>query len=93
MTRKTRARAKRAVRAPLMSEVELARLGGGYVAYIRVITARQASKMFPAVQGLPKNGNIFALYGADGTAIALTDSKQAALGHAKDDELEVASVH
>lgn len=79
--------------APLMSEVELARLGGGHIAYIRELTSDEARQMFPTVQGLPSGINLFALHGADGTPIALTDSKQAALGHAMDDELEVASVH
>ena len=30
---------------------------------------------------------------ADGTPLALTDTKQAAIGHAFDDDLEIASVH
>ena len=30
---------------------------------------------------------------ADGTPLALTDSRQAALGHAMGDELEIASLH
>jgi len=76
-----------------MSEVELARLGGGQVAYIRELSSDEARRMFPSVQGLPAGINLFALHGADGTPIALTDSLQAALGHAIDGELEVASVH
>ena len=91
-SRKQRRR-KAAAPAPLMSEVELARLGGGHIAYIRELTSDEARQMFPTVQGLPSGINLFALHGADGTPIALTDSKQAALGHAMDDELEVASVH
>jgi hypothetical protein len=92
--RKTRRRRSAAERvAPLMSEVELARLGGGHIAYIRELTSDEAHRMFPTVEGLPKGGNLFALHGADGTPIALTDSLQAALGHAIDGELEVASVH
>ena len=79
--------------APFVSEVELARLGGGQVAYIRELTSDEAHHMFPTVEGLPSGINLFALHGADGTPIALTDSRQAALGHARDDELEVASVH
>lgn len=91
-SRKQRRR-KTTAPAPLMSEVELARLGGGHIAYIRELTSDEARQMFPTVQGLPTGINLFALHGADGTPIALTDSKQAALGHAMDDELEVASVH
>ncbi len=93
-TRRSRKRRSAAAQvAPFMSEVELARLGGGHIAYIRVLSSEEATRMFPSVQGLPTGINLFALHGADGTPIALTDSMQAALGHAIDDELEVASVH
>ena len=37
--------------------------------------------------------NLFALHAADGTPLALTDSRQAAVGHAMGDELEIASLH
>jgi len=92
--RKVRRRKQSAARpAPMISELELARMGGGHIAYIRQLTSDEAREMFPAIQGLPQGIMLFALHGADGTPIALTDSRQAALGHAMDDELEVASVH
>jgi len=77
----------------VMSEVELAKLGGGHIAYIKTLSSDEARRMFPAIQGLPQGINLFSLHAADGTPIALTDSKQAAMGHAMDDELEIASVH
>lgn len=92
-TRKMRRRRPTARLEPLMSEVELARLGGGHIAYIREMSSDEARRMFPSVQGLPSGINLFALHGADGTPIALTDSRQAAVGHAIDGELEVASIH
>jgi hypothetical protein len=76
-----------------MTEAELARLGGGQIAYIRELTSAEARRLFPSIQGLPRGINLYALHGADGTPIALTDSRQAAVGHAVDGELEVASVH
>ncbi|MFA5950793.1 MAG: DUF1150 domain-containing protein [Hyphomicrobium sp.] len=90
-TKKTR---KRASAAPqVMSEVELARLGGGHVAYIKTMSSDEALRMFPAIEGLPRGINLYALHAADGTPIALTDTRQAALSHAMDGELEVASLH
>jgi hypothetical protein len=77
----------------VMSMSELAKLGGGKVAYIKVMTTDEAKELFPAVQGLPTGINLYALHAADGTPIALTDSHQAAVGHAMGDELEIASVH
>lgn len=79
--------------APLMSELELARLGGGEVAYIKILTSDDASRMFPMVEGLPRGINLFSLHAADGTPIALTDTLQAAIGHAQDGDLAIAAVH
>ena len=77
----------------VMTENELATLGGGVVAYIKTLTSDEASRMFPAVEGLPQGINLFSLHAADGTPLALTDTRQAAIGHAIDDDLEIASVH
>jgi hypothetical protein len=79
--------------APVMSEIELARLGGGQVAYIKVLSIDEARQLFPAIEGLPAGIRLFALHGADGTPIALTDSRQAAMSHAIEGELAIASVH
>lgn len=91
-TTKRRRTAQPAV-APVMSEIELARLGGGQVAYIKILSSDEALRMFPAIEGLPRGINLFALHAADGTPIALTDTRQAALSHAMEGELEIASVH
>jgi hypothetical protein len=72
---------------------DLARLGGGKVAYIRIMSHDEAKEMFPAVEGLPQGIDLFALHAADGTPLVLTDSRQAAIGHAMGDELEIASIH
>ena len=78
---------------PLMSELELARLGGGEVAYIKILTPDDAQRMFPMVEGLPHGINLFSLHAADGTPIALTDTLQAAIGHAQEGDLAIAAVH
>ena len=38
--------------APAMSELDLARLGGGEVAYIKTLTSDEALQMFPHDRGL-----------------------------------------
>lgn len=85
--------AKKAGAAEVMSQLELARLGGGHVAYIKALSYDEARRMFPAVTDLPSGITLYALHAADGTPIALTDTRQAALGHAMDGELAVAAVH
>lgn len=79
--------------ALLLSQRELARLGGGEVAYIKSMTTDEAMKLYPAIKGLPRGICVFALHAADGTPIALTDSRQAAIGHAIGDKLAIASLH
>ena len=79
--------------APRMSQRELGQLGGGTEAYIRTMTTDQAMKMYPAVKGLPKGIAVFALHAADGTPIALTDSRAAAIGHAIGDKLVIKQLH
>jgi hypothetical protein len=92
-TRKRRGAAKRPALPIVMSEIELAQLGDGQVAYIRRMSSEEAAKRFPAIEGLPANTTLYALHSADGTPIALTDTRQAALSHAFGDDLEIASVH
>lgn len=84
---------RKAPAPPIMSMSDLAKLGGGKVAYIKVMSTDEAKELFPAVEGLPSGMDLFALHAADGTPLALTDSRQAAVGHAMGDELEIASVH
>lgn len=76
-----------------ISELELARLGGGQLAYIRIMSSAQAKAMFPAVEGLPQGINLYSVHAADGTPLALTDSMSAAISHAMGDELTIATVH
>jgi hypothetical protein len=78
---------------PVMSMTELAKLGGGKVAYIKVMSHDEAKQLFPAVEGLPSGIDLYALHAADGTPLVLTDSHQAALGHAMGDELEIAAIN
>jgi hypothetical protein len=92
MKRAKRKRGEAAV-APIISQIELARLGGGQIAYIKELKSDEARRIFPAVEGLPNGLDLFSLHAADGTPIALTDTRQAAVSHAMGDELEIASVH
>jgi hypothetical protein len=95
MNSKSTARPPKAdhVIAPVMSELDLARLGGGEVAYIKTLTSDEALQMFPMIEGLPKGIPLFSLHAADGTPIALTDTLQAAIGHAHEDELSIAPLN
>lgn len=77
----------------VMSPAELAALGGGEVAYVKILSPEQAEVMFPDVEAMPKGIHIYLLAAADGSPIALTDTMQAAIGHAVSGELTVKAVH
>lgn len=76
-----------------MSAIEFARLGDGEVAYIRQIDAGEAQDLFPALGGLPKGIDLFAVVSADGTPLSLTDSRNSAVANAIQNDLKPVSVH
>jgi len=78
---------------PSMSAEEFARLGGGSIAYLRPIRSEQVGTLFPGAPEIQPGLNLFALLGADGTPIMLTDSKDAALANAQEQQLLTVSVH
>jgi hypothetical protein len=77
----------------VMSAIEFQKLGGGEVAYITELSSDRALELYPQLKGVPKGINLFALHGADGTPLALTDTRQACVAQAMEGELEIASVH
>jgi hypothetical protein len=79
--------------ATVITARDLELLGGGEVAYIRTLTSEEATRFYPDVEDLPPGLELFALHAADGSPIALTDSFDAAVGHAIDGDLSIASVH
>ena len=79
-------------RAP-MTRSEFAHLGDGEVAYIRQLDTDAAERLFPALSDAPTGIDLFAVLGADGTPIALTDSRTAAIANAIENDLVPVSVH
>ena len=77
----------------VISKEELAAIGDGEIAYIREMTSSEAMEAFPNIDDLPEGINLFALHGADGQPIALTDDRGVAIEHAISDDLEIATVH
>jgi hypothetical protein len=89
----SRRRSSKRMAAPIVSESDLASLGDGIVAYIRTMSSEEAQERFPSIDNLPRGLTLYALHAADGTPIALTDTRQAAMSHALGDDLEIAMVH
>lgn len=78
---------------PLLTNEQLAGLGGGRVAYVRPICSEELSRLFPQVPAIQPGLQLFALLGADGTPIIVTDLRDAAVANAIQHELEMVSLH
>ena len=78
---------------PLLTDDQLASLGGGRVAYLRPIRSEEVSRLFPAAPAIQPGLQLFALLAADGTPIIVTDSRDAAVADAMSQELEMVSLH
>ena len=76
-----------------LTEQEFAHLGDGAIAYVKSIKSEDAQRLFPQAPAIRPGLNLFALLGADGSPIMLTDSKDAAIANAWEHELETVSLH
>ncbi len=72
---------------------EFAHLGDGALAYVKPINSEDVARLFPQAPTLRPGVKLFALLGADGTPIMLTDSKDAAIANAWEHELQTVSLH
>jgi len=72
---------------------EFAHLGDGALAYVKPITSEDVARIFPEAPALRPGMRLFALLGADGSPIMLTDSRDAAIANAWENELETVSLH
>jgi hypothetical protein len=79
--------------APMISPEALALLGGGKIAYVKMIRSEDVQAQFPQAPELAPGTMLYALHAADGTPIMLTDSREAAIANAWSHELETVSVH
>jgi hypothetical protein len=77
----------------IMTNEQLASLGGGRVAYLKAMRSEDVNRLFPAAPALQPGLELFALLGADGSPIAVTNSRDAAVANAMQQELEMMSVH
>jgi hypothetical protein len=72
---------------------EFAHLGDGAIAYVKTIKSEDAQRLFPQAPAIRPGLSLFALLGADGSPIMLTDSKDAAIANAWEHQLETVSLH
>ena len=79
--------------AVAMTSEQLAALGGGLVAYVRPMFSDDVARLFPQAPKIEPGLKLFALLAADGTPIMLTDTRDAAIANAWENQLQTVSVH
>jgi hypothetical protein len=84
-----------AVRANLdrLTRNEFAHLGAGKLGYIRKMRSEDVSRVFPEAPDLNPGLDLWALFGADGTPILLTDNRSSTFFKAAEDDLPTVSLH
>jgi hypothetical protein len=76
-----------------LTQSELAHLGSGEVAYIRKMRSEEVTRCFPEAPDIDPDVDLWALFGADGTPILLTDNRSSTFYKAAEDELKTVSLH
>lgn len=76
-----------------LTQSELAHLGAGEVGYIRKMRFEEISRCFPEAPDVDPRLDLWALFGADGTPILLTDNRSSTFYKAAEDELQTVSLH
>jgi hypothetical protein len=78
---------------PVISPEALARLDGRRIAYLKQIRSEEISSLFPQIPEIGPGFCLFALLAADGTPVMITNTREAAIASARDNQLELVSVH
>jgi hypothetical protein len=79
--------------ASVLTDEQLAALGEGLVAYVKPIRSEDLNNLFPGAPAVQPGLELFALLGADGKPLIVTDSRDAALANAMQHELHMVSLH
>jgi hypothetical protein len=77
----------------LVKDFELEAWGEGEFAYIKLLKANEVKELFPQLKGLPEGLDLYAVVSADGTPMALTDNRSAALANVEENDLELVTLH
>jgi len=81
------------LKADHVTPQELAALGDGKLAYVKPMSSDEVIRLYPGAPALEPGLKLFALLSADGTPIMLTDSRDAAIAGAWEQELRTVALH
>jgi hypothetical protein len=80
-------------RTPILTHEQFANLGDGLIAYIRAMRSEDVNRLYPQAPEIEPGLTVFALIGADGAPILLADSADSAIGNARENNLQMVSLH
>jgi len=76
----------------LFTDEQFAHLGGGTLCYVKPMLSDDVRRIFPAAPAINPGLRIFALFGADGRPLILSDSRDMAIANARENNLELMSL-
>ncbi|WP_020174534.1 DUF1150 family protein [Methyloferula stellata] len=76
----------------LFTDEQFAHLGGGTLAYIKPMLSDEVKRIFPNAPAIDSGIKLFALLGADGTPLILSDSRDMAIANAREANLDLMSL-
>ncbi|MCQ0989243.1 BQ00720 family protein [Jiella marina] len=76
-----------------VSQSDLAAIGEGHIAYLRHMSSDEIRARFPGAQQIQPGLKLWALFGADGTPLAVSDDRSSILQSASQNELATVSLH
>ena len=77
----------------IMTSGELAHLGEGSVAYVRKVSSDDLRGRFPGLSEITPGLELWALFGANGEPILLSDARDRALASAMENDLVTVALH
>lgn len=80
-------------KAPVLTPEQFATLGDGLIAYVRPMRSEDVNRLYPQAPQIEPGLMVFALIGADGAPILLADSADSAIGNARENDLQMVSLH
>lgn len=75
------------------TEVDLAHLGEGTVAYLREMDGEEFNGKFPGLPHIAPEAKLWALFAANGQPILLSDAREHAIAGAFENDLTPVSIH
>lgn len=78
---------------PVIPDAAFAQLGGGQIAYMKPLNPDEVHRLFPQVPPVQPDTTLYALFGAEGRPMALSDNPKAVIASALQHDLTMVSLH